>query len=66
MIDSFHTDQMKQKLEKQHIVVREEQSGNAIDLNNGKDAFFAMIAQDMLQIAQKFSKDIDEVHAIYY
>lgn len=33
---------------------------------DGKEAYFGLLAQDMLQIAEKYKTDIDEVHKAFY
>lgn len=65
MLDTNLTDQMKQQAEANSLVVRDKE-GNQVSLDEGKQAFFALLAQDMLQLAEKYSKDIDEVHKLYY
>lgn len=56
---------MMQQVEANNLVVRDPQ-GNQVILDQGKEAYFALMAQDMLQLADKHNKDIDEVHKIYY
>ena len=64
MLESSLTDKMVDHLNKQDFVVRDIQ-GNKV-LVEGNEAFFALMAQDMLSIAEKFNKDIDEVHKLFF
>jgi len=66
MIDQRVADKMRDHLTRQDIVVRDSETGAAKSVEEGKEAFFAMIAQDMLSLSEKFDKDIDEVHKIFY
>ena len=64
MLESSLTDKMVDHLNKQDFVVRDTQ-GNKV-LVEGNEAFFALMAQDMLSIAEKFNKEIDEVHKLFF
>lgn len=64
-MDADLQEKMKDQLTKQDIVVRDHQ-GAQVCLDKENYAFFALLAQDMMQIAEKYEKDIDEVHKIYY
>jgi hypothetical protein len=49
------------------IVVREKGgTGQPIELVTGQEAYFALLAQDMLAIATHFSVGVQEVHKIFY
>ena len=51
---------------KQGIVVTKKNTGSRVDLGSGQEAYYALLAQDMLNIAQKFNKDCSEVHLLFY
>lgn len=65
MMDHQAADKMIEQVKKNDLVVRDQQ-GNPISVEKGKDAFFALMAQDLLSIAAKYEKDVDEVHKIYF
>lgn len=35
-------------------------------MTNGQEAYFALLAQDLLDLADKYKRDIDEVHKIFF
>ncbi|CDW88076.1 UNKNOWN [Stylonychia lemnae] len=37
-----------------------------VNLTNGQEAFFALLAQDLMEIADNYKRDIDEVHKIFF
>jgi hypothetical protein len=53
-------------VEKQGIVVTQKGKGTPIEIQTGQEAYFALLAQDMFKIAQRYNKDIQEVHKIFY
>ena len=66
MVDESLADRVRSQLQKDEVVVRDKKSGQENQLLNGQEAVFAMIAQDMISIADKFERDIDEVHKLFY
>ena len=53
-------------IDKQGIVVKEKTNGNQLEISTGQEAYFALLADDMLNIAQTYGKDLQEVHKIFY
>ena len=51
---------------KQGIVVTSKETGSKVDINSGQEAYFALLAQDMISIADKYKKDVMEVHQLFY
>jgi hypothetical protein len=37
-----------------------------VKVTNGLDAYFVMLASDMLSLAEKYKRDIEEVHKMFY
>jgi len=37
-----------------------------VTVEHGKEAYFALMAKDMLDLAKKYSKDVDEIHKVFY
>lgn len=35
-------------------------------ITDGEVAFFALLAQDMLDLAEKYKRDVDEVHKLFF
>jgi Txe/YoeB family toxin of Txe-Axe toxin-antitoxin module len=58
-------------VEKEGIVVftkegKEDADSRVVKLENGEEAYYALLASDMLQLSNKYKRDIDEVHKIFY
>ena len=53
-------------VEKQGIVVTDKSKNEQQPPQNGQEAYFALLANDLANIAMTFQKDIHEVHKIFY
>ena len=53
-------------VDKQGIVVTQKANGIPVKIQTGQEAYFALLAQDMFKIAERYNKDIQEVHKIFY
>ena len=47
-------------------MVRNSEDQQELQLSSGQEAYFALLAQDMLTIAATYGRDIHEVHKIFY
>ena len=54
------------KVDETRLQVRNTESNKLVPIDQGRDAYFALLAQDMLSLADKFSKDVDEVHKLFF
>ena len=41
-------------------------TGNTVDIETGQEAFYALLAQELLTFAQQYDRDVAEVHKIFY
>ncbi len=55
-------------VEKEQILVfkKFDEEKRQVNLTNGQEAYFALLAQDLLDLADKYKRDIDEVHKIFF
>ncbi len=37
-----------------------------MDLHTGQEAYFALLAREMLEVADKYGKDVHQIHKIFY
>lgn len=37
-----------------------------VEIVTGEQAFFALIAHDMIELSKRYRKDVDELHKIFY
>jgi hypothetical protein len=44
----------------------EANTGERVDVNSGQQAYFALLAKEMLSLADKYKKDVHVVHKIFY
>ena len=51
---------------KEGIVVTRKENGSRVELGTGQEAYYALLAKDMLNIADKYKKDVGEVHLLFY
>lgn len=54
------------KAENLLVYRRDDEEKRTIAVNDGEVAFFALLAQDMLELADKYKRDVDEVHRLFF
>ena len=37
-----------------------------VNVTSGEEAYFALLAADMLDIAEKYKRDVDDIHKIFF
>eukprot|EP00347_Sterkiella_histriomuscorum_P007498 403348691 len=52
--------------QEQIIVFKKEEEKRQVQLTSGKEMYFALLAQDLMSLAEKYKRDIDEVHKIFF
>jgi hypothetical protein len=45
---------------------RDDEEKRTVEVTNGEVAFFALLAQDMLDLADKYKRDVDDVHRMFF
>ena len=63
---SANSQDLLSMVESKGIVVTQKQTGDKVNISSGKEAYYALLAQDMLNFAQDFDRDVAEVHKIFY
>ena len=53
-------------VESKGIVVTDKETGDKVPISSGKEAYYALLAQDMLNFAQDYDRDVAEIHKIFY
>lgn len=48
------------------IIKKNDEEKKTIKIKSGDEAFYALISTDMIQIAEKYKRDVDDVHKIFY
>jgi hypothetical protein len=46
--------------------VTDKKTEERVELKTGQEAFYALLAQDLLKLAQEYERDVAEVHKIFY
>lgn len=50
--------EMIDQVQKQRIQVTEKDGGSVVDVQTGQEAYFALLAREMLEVASKYDKDV--------
>jgi len=50
--------EMIDQVQKQRIQVTEKEGGSVVDVQTGQEAYFALLAREMLEVASKYGKDV--------
>lgn len=66
MMDANLSERLVSKVEEKRLQVRTAEHNKLMPIDQGREAYFALLAQDMLSLAEKFSKDVDEVHKLFF
>jgi len=48
------------------IYKRDDEEKRQVNITEGEVAFFALLASDMLDLAEKYKRDVDEVHQLFF
>lgn len=54
------------QVQKQGIIVKDRKKGEPVELKSGHEAYFALLADDMIKLSVKYSKDVHDVHKLFY
>ena len=62
------TKKLLDTVEKEGIVVFKNngESKEQVQLVTGQEAYFALLAQDMLTLADKYKRDVDQLHKLFF
>ena len=63
---SQNATQLLDMVESQGIVVTSKETGDKVEIDRGQEAFYALLANEMNNIAAEKEMDIAEVHRIFY
>lgn len=61
-----HSQDLLDKYAEMKIVVTNNESGSRVPIESGQEAFYALLAQEMLELSQKYDRDAMEVHKVFY
>ena len=64
-VNSQTSKELKEQAEKS-IWVTDKKTEERVELKTGQEAFYALLAQDLLKLAQEYERDVAEVHKIFY
>jgi hypothetical protein len=48
------------------VYKRDDEEKRQIAVTDGEVAFFALLASDMLDLAEKYKRDVDDVHRLFF
>ena len=48
------------------VYKRDDEEKRAISITDGEVAFFALLASDLLDLAEKYKRDVDDVHRMFF
>jgi hypothetical protein len=59
---------MVEAVEKEGLVVvkRHDMERRQVKMVKGEESYFALLAKDLLEISEKYRRDIDEVHKVFF
>ena len=61
-----NSQELIEQVMKQGIVVTKKDDGQQVNIGSGQEAYYALLAQDMLNISVKYGRDCGEVHLLFY
>ena len=64
-VNSQTSKELKEQAEKS-VWVTDKKTEERVELKTGQEAFYALLAQDLLKMAQEYERDVAEVHKIFY
>ena len=64
-VNSQTSKELKEQAEKS-VWVTDKKTEERVELKTGQEAFYALLAQDLLKLAQEYERDVAEVHKIFY
>ena len=65
-VNSQESEDLINMVEDKDILVTNKKTGNLVKIETGQEAFYALLAQDLLTYAQEYDRDVAEVHKIFY
>ena len=59
---------MLEAVQNEGIVVykKNDDEKRMVNITKGEEAFFALLASDMLELADKYKRDVDEIHKMFF
>ena len=59
---------MKEAFEKENLVIykKDDYEKREVSINTGEQAYFALLASDMLSLADKYKRNVEDIHAIFF
>jgi hypothetical protein len=70
-IENMSSKELLDAVEKEGILVYKNDSADRdgkrqVKLTNGEEAYFALLAQDMLNLAEKYKRDVEHIHRLFF
>jgi len=64
----LNSEELKEAVKDAGIIVMTHENGQKREINcaTGEEAFFALLAHDMIALGEKYKKDVDEVHKMFF
>ena len=66
VVINANSQEMIEEVKQSSIIVHEKETGSPVEIITGQQAYFALLAQDLINIATTNDYDIAEVHKIFY
>jgi hypothetical protein len=48
------------------VYKKHDEEKRQVNVTSGEEAYFALLAADMLDIAEKYKRDVDDIHKIFF
>ena len=63
-----NSQEMMEAVQSEGLIVyrRDDEEKRQVNVSEGEIAYFALLASDMLEIAEKYKRDVDEVHRLFF
>lgn len=65
-IDSLNDAQLKNQVNQHGIQVFTKDTGEKKEIDSAEEAYFALLAKQMLDLAARYKKDIEYIHDLYF
>ena len=66
VVINANSQEMIEEVKQSSIIVTEKETGSEVEVITGQQAYFALLAQDLINIATRYKYNVDEVHKIFY
>ena len=65
-VNSQDSARLLEEVKERKLRVSNKKTDETVELKTGQEAFYALLAQELLEIAQQHDRDVAEIHKMFY